>query len=338
MKDVVKPEEFGLEPTKAADLLANLPVILSERKPLEAQYLEIVSAGDIENPDTHKQARELRLKIRDNRTKGIEPWHKANKELFLRAGQFLDAIKKKEVENNKRMEDALEQIEKYPEIKEAKRIAELKEWRTEELGALLLEWVPPGVDLGLLTDEEYSKVYKGAKLQYEEHQQALQLAEQEKARLERVEELHKERTKLALPYYQFWSDFEKQLNFGEQSDGDFEAFLARIKKAKDDYDKQQAEIRAENDRLAAEAAKAKAALQAKLDEEEQARKAQEAADKKAEEEKEELAKQSIEKQLEIWVDSFSIKKAPIHNDCSKDIHEKFEGFKLWAYKQVYKLK
>jgi len=60
---------------------------------------------------------------------------------------------------------------------------------------------------------------------------------------QRIDNLHKERTKLAMPYYQFWSEFEKTLHFGTQSDGDFNNFMARIEKAKATYDLENEKLR-----------------------------------------------------------------------------------------------
>lgn len=66
----VDPKEFGLEDQKANELTSGLTTILAEREVLKAEFLE-VSALEIteDNLDTFKK---LRLRIRDNRTKGIE--------------------------------------------------------------------------------------------------------------------------------------------------------------------------------------------------------------------------------------------------------------------------
>ena len=87
----VDPKQFGLEESKATQMLQGLTPIFEEREILSEQYRDIITKEIDEQ--TSKEARELRLKIRDNRTKGIEKWHKANKEFYLRGGQFVDAIK-----------------------------------------------------------------------------------------------------------------------------------------------------------------------------------------------------------------------------------------------------
>lgn len=48
-----------------------------------------------------------------------------------------------------------------------------------------------------------------------------------------------------------------------------------------------------------------------------------------------LAKQTNEKQLEHWINSFEIADAPFVNDVTKDIIDKFKGFKNWAKNKTY---
>src|SRR6478752_2510888 len=127
---ILNPTEFGLTEEKANEITRDLPQILTEREPLIAQYNEVI-VMDIEDPKTAERASEVRKLIKNNRTKGLESWHKNNKEYFLRGGQFVDAIKKREVAENERMEDALEQIEKYAENKEKERMADLQTERVE---------------------------------------------------------------------------------------------------------------------------------------------------------------------------------------------------------------
>lgn len=115
----VNPVEFGIEENQANEMIGNLPQIKNERIVFETQYNEIIQM-DIENSQTSKKARELRLLIQKNRTQGINVWHKNAKDYFLKGGQFVDAIKRVEVEVNERMETALEEIEKHQEIKEKK--------------------------------------------------------------------------------------------------------------------------------------------------------------------------------------------------------------------------
>lgn len=102
---IIDPKDFQIEESKAVEITSGLQTILAERQILETSYVDVIGLEITEgNIPTFK---ELRLKIRDNRTKGIEQWHKANKDFYLRGGQFVNAIKRKEVLVNEQMEEKL---------------------------------------------------------------------------------------------------------------------------------------------------------------------------------------------------------------------------------------
>lgn len=368
---LVDPSKFGIQESSVKTLIGNLPEIKTERDELVKEFNSVVKL-DIEDKSTSKIARELRLKIKDNRTKGLDVWHTKSKEFFLKGGQFIDAIKREESAINKEMEDKLSEIENYFEIKEKERKAKLNAKRIEMLEPYN-SFVPIGLNFGEISEEEFQKVLNGAKLQYNQMIEEEEKAEKERIRLAEIERLNSVRRELAMPYYFFWSEHEKQINFGEQSEDEFSAFLERIKKAKADDDLQQEEIRKENERLADE--KRKAEEKAKKEREEverqleQQRKKQEevlrkerekqaeleaqleakrkaeleAENKRIKEEQEKkkeaerLAKAPIKNQLNAWVNSFEIPETNVDNDVSKLIKEKFNAFKDWSLTQVEKL-
>jgi len=184
---IVNPEDYNIEQGKAQELLGNLPSILKDREPLSSEY-ESVLQLDIEAPETSKKAKELRLRIRDNRTKGIEFWHKNTKELFLRGGQFVDSIKRMQSSINLGMEEKLEEIERYFENKEKERKEKLKNERIEIISPFT-EFVPLGIDFGEIQEEEFLKIFNGAKLQKEaDDKRKEDEAEQERKRIEKEKE------------------------------------------------------------------------------------------------------------------------------------------------------
>lgn len=250
----VNPTEFGIEPQKANEIIGNLPQIRKERAVLEEQYNEIVKM-DIDSQETSKKARELRLKVKENRTKGIEVWHKTTKDFFLKGGQFVDAIKRREVAINQRMEESLEEIEKYQEIQEAKKREELKIQRTSELEQYK-EYVPFGIELGNLTEEEYKKVFNGARLQYEYQIQQEKIAEQQrqeqerKAKEEEIERekkvaLYNSRKEQLIPYWEFIHLDTKSSDFSELPEESFEIILKEAKKAHKEHIENQERIKQE---------------------------------------------------------------------------------------------
>ena len=340
----VNPEEYGIEAKKASELTGNLPQIKSERDILSQRYEEVVKM-DIENPETAKIARELRLKIRDNRTKGIDVWHKTTKDFFLKGGQFVDAIKRVEIAVNQRMEENLESIEKYFENKEKERKAKLNEERLSILEPYS-EFVPFGINFGEISEEEFTKILNGSKLQFEAKLEEERKAEEERLRIEKITKLHYERKEQLLPLWQFLDD--TTINFGELSEELFASIKSVANAKKVDYEAEQERIRVENEKLAAEKAELeakskkereeKAALEAELQAKKEAEaKALKEATEKAEKERieaEKLAKAPIKKQMSVWVNSFELPTTEIQNEKVDLIKQKFEAFKNWSLKEI----
>ena len=340
----VNPEEYGIEAKKASELTGNLPQIKSERDILSQRYEEVVKM-DIENPETAKIARELRLKIRDNRTKGIDVWHKTTKDFFLKGGQFVDAIKRVEIAVNQRMEENLESIEKYFENKEKERKAKLNEERLSILEPYS-EFVPFGINFGEISEEEFTKILNGSKLQFDAKLEEERKVEEERLRIEKITKLHYERKEQLLPLWQFLDD--TTINFGELSEELFASIKSVANAKKVDYEVEQERIRVENEKLTTEKAaleakakkerEEKAALEAELQakKEAEAKALKEAAEKAEKEriEAEKLAKAPIKKQMSVWVNSFELPTTVIQNEKVDLIKQKFEAFKNWSLKEI----
>jgi hypothetical protein len=360
----VNPSEYGIAETQATELVGNLPQIKAEREILSEQYDQVVRL-DIEDAATSKKARELRLIIRDNRTKGIDVWHRTTKDFFLKGGQFVDAIKRQEVAVNERMEKNLENIEKHFENLEKERKSKLNAKRISELDPYNT-FVPMGLNFGDLSEEEYTKVLNGAKLQFEHQQAEEKKAEAERQRLAEIQNLSSVRKDI-LFMSNLWQFIEsKDLNFGEISDEEFSTIKENADYKKIQFEAEQAKIKEENERLAAEKAKAdadrkaleektakeradqaaklkaeqdakakvEAELQAKKDAETKAETERLAEEKRLKEEAEALAKAPIKDQLNVWVASFELPSANNENEKADLIKAKFEAFKRWAFAEI----
>jgi colicin import membrane protein len=191
---LIDPKEYNLAPETANELLSNLPSILEERVFLFEEY-ELAAKLDPEHPESADVAKELRLRIRDNRTKGIEAWHKRNKEVFLRGGQFVDAIKRKYAEENKEKEDVLAAIEKHKEIQEQKAKEERKAQRMEQIKEYTQGAEPAGI--AEMDDVTFSIFAKGLKERYEQQQAEAKAAAEEQERIRKEnEKLRKEKEEL----------------------------------------------------------------------------------------------------------------------------------------------
>lgn len=288
MSQVVDPSTYGIEPKKATELTGSLEQIKSERQVLVEQYDEVVKM-DIDDPKTSKLASELRKRIKDNRTKGIEVWHKNTKDYFLKGGQFVDAIKKLEIAINERMEDNLSLIEKHQELKEQKLRDDLKAERLLEL-VEYKDFVPSGIDLGTMSDDEYKKIYNGAKLQFDAKVAEDLRLEEERLENQRLDEAERNRRLEIAPYVQFLSH---SIELRSMSDADYKKLLQSLVEAKKSYDDEQEQIRLENERLKKEAEQKEAELQAERDRVAAELKAEQ--DRVAEEKR--IAEEAYQKQL-----------------------------------------
>lgn len=192
---IVSHEEFGLSDQKANEITKGLDVIISERDALEDQYVRIVMEEI--TPELSKEARELRLQIRDNRTKGLVKWHKANKEFFLQGGKFVDAIKNKNIIHNERMEEKLLAIEKYEENLEKERKQKLATERVENLGVYATQEDLNGIDLGEMSESMYNAFFTQLKTKYEEKlAEEKRLKEEAEAERKRIAKIEEENRKL----------------------------------------------------------------------------------------------------------------------------------------------
>lgn len=287
-QEIIKAEDYGLEPKQAADITKSLSTILEERGILVEAYKDVVSLEiSQENLSTFKA---LRLQIRDNRTKGIEKWHKTNKAYFLTGGRFVDAIKNKEVAENERMESKLMEAEKHFENLEIERVKKLNKERID----LVKPYLEDSEHLHLSDMEQ--DVFEAFLLTKKNNHEAIVKAEKEreleriakeKEELERLEKQRLENVRLKKEAEAKEKELEKERLETEKK---AEALLkeqaikdakikaendAKIKVEKEAREKLQAELKAKEDaeikriadnnaRIIAEKKEAEATLQAQL--------------------------------------------------------------------------
>lgn len=355
--------EFGIELTKAKTIESAFDVINAEKQGLYDVYKNIITQEI--TPDLVKQARELRLKLVKIRT-NIASIHKNEKAFYLASGKYIDALKNKLTEPVEIAEEKLSELENYyvnieKQAKEQRTIARLErvsKYKNDVQASQISDLEDETFEILL---DGYEKAYNDAVEAENKRIEAERLENEEKERKDketkRIAQLDSDRRNQAIPYYQFWSEFEKQINFGEQSDADFNSFIERIKKAKAKNDSILESQRIENERLKkeneqkeeeakkakAKADKEKADLQAEIDKKNKAesdRLAKEKADKEAEEKALlEAQKAPTKEKLTAWINEFSIS-APFgesDNTLVVDIIAKHKAFKAWAIKEIEKL-
>lgn len=265
IQDVIKvdPSSFGIEETKANELMGNLPQIMGERAELAKQYDEVIRMN-VDDPQTSVIAKKLRLLIRDNRTKGILVWHKTSKDFFLKGGQFVDAIRRKEEAVNERMEETLEKIEKHAEIKRQEEIKALRETRMKALEPYGVENTEH-LNIGELKEEVWQKFFDGVVAAHADKVEAERKAEEERIAKEKADE--EERKRMRAENERLKKMFTLGLNWdGKQfvfrdinfhwsdlvclSDSQFEEAFDGAKKRKEQID---LEEKQESDRIKAKA-------------------------------------------------------------------------------------
>jgi hypothetical protein len=325
-----------------------LAVKVSANKQAEVQTIlhQIFTGTD----DWEKQVDAIEVKdINDKMSIQLaEVARKNSKQARLNAEKIFDA-KREEVQNLKAefdLEDKLwlkakqvmqikfKAIEEKAEWKAnfVKRFeAEQKELRTQKRINEVSKYAEINrIEFENMSDESFESFANGLKSTYEAKIESERKAEEERLENERITKLHNERKEIAYPYFAYWSDFEKELNFGKVSETDFNNFIKRIKTAKKQDDNLKEKQRLENDRL-------KEKLKEIKDAEIKAEKERIEKELQAKKDAEKIAKAPIKKQLSIWVDSFSIQtpnEELLNNDKVLLIKQKFEAFKKWAKNEI----
>lgn len=184
-------KDSGLEKTKAQVLLDNFTSYfeLAADWKRKADTLQVINVDQVAEM---KMAREGRLFLQKKRT-DVERTRKELKESALREGQTIDAIAKILTNLIIPIEKDLEAKEKFREIQEAKRKAELKALRESELQPYS-EFVSFNfIDLGSMDETNYHTLLSGAKLSMQNKIEADQKAEAERLAKIKAEEEERKR-------------------------------------------------------------------------------------------------------------------------------------------------
>lgn len=284
----------GITESKAEQIKNTFQPMVKMLRGFENDYNDIITASENGiNSELSAKAKRLRLdiakvridtgKLKDKQKEYIKLEDKAIMGVY---NILVYAVKEKE--------DKLKEIEKYAELQEQKRLEALQSERAE----ILSQYVQDAHERDLSSmDEDVWEAYLSSKKKaYEDEQEAVRIAKEEAERKERVLALHNERKEKALPYFQFWTEEAKQINFGEVSEVDFNSFISRLEATKLEHDKKQEAIRLENERLKKEAeAKAKKEAQERKEREEREAKERQAQEAKLKAEREE--KERIQREL-----------------------------------------
>ncbi len=328
----INAEEFGLEKSQAEQITSGLTQILTERKTLSEMYEDVIKL-EITQENIPK-FKELRLSIRDNRTKGIEAWHKVNKEFYLRGGQFVDAIKRKEVVENERMEANLKSNEDYFENLEKERLAQLQITRIEMLKMYIED--ADKMDLSSMQDDVFEAFYNAKKKAFEDAIEQARIDEE--ARIEAEKKAEQERI---ADQERLKKEAEAQRLENERLRKEAEQKEAELKAEREKAEKERLRIEAENkaklDAERLEREKVEAELKAKQEAELKAEIERKALEEKTRKDAEKAAKAPIKTKMSVWVNSFELPLIDVDNEKTTEIKAKFEAFKSWSLTQIENL-
>lgn len=325
----VKSEDFGITEKDAQELTKGLEVIKNERQLLVEEFNEVSTLEVTE--ENIKTFRALRLKIRDNRTKGLNQWHKTNKEYFLAGGRFIDAIKNKETLVNETMESKLMDAEKHFENLEKERVVALQNKRAE----MIVEYLPDAYDVTLTDMEEdvWEAFFETKKRKHLEAIEEEKKAEAERIAKEKAEEEERERIRVENARLKAEAEEKERIAKEEEAKrakleaeriakeqkaikereakekAEREAYELKLKQEREQREKAEAEAKAKQEELEAE-------LQAKKDAEAKAE-----AERIAKEQSE-LAKGDSEKVKDLIADIEALKtKYDFESEASKEMYK-----------------
>ena len=318
-------ETSGLDKTKAQVLLDKFTGYFEIASEWERKTKELI-VNDISQVTEMKMAREARLFLSKKRI-DIEKTRKALKEDSLREGQTIDAIAKILKNLIEPIENELEKKERFAEIEEAERKAELKAERLALLLPLGFQF-ENDFDLGNMDEKMFQSLKLGLETAKKEKEDAERKVEEERIAKEKAEAEEKERIRVENEKLKEEILAKEKQLAKERAEAEEKATKAKLeadaklKEEKATNEKLQAEIRAK-----AEAEeKAKREAQAKADAE---LKAKQQAEAKA-------AKAPKKQKLNIWIDSFVMGPPAGMNEDETviEIIEKFEAFKKWAKAKI----
>jgi hypothetical protein len=188
-------EQSGLDKTKGQKITETLSVFFDKAAEWQTT-IESLTINSIDEVGKMKTAKEIRLSLKNKRLEGEKLVTAAREivknrmaddvledKLWLKSGQIMKAV----YDN---LEGKAEWIEKYAERYEAEQKEIRKSERTAELTPYA-EFVPFGIDLGNMSDEDYTKLLNGAKMQ-----QNAKIEAEAKAEAERLENIRLENERI----------------------------------------------------------------------------------------------------------------------------------------------
>lgn len=287
-------QESNVEPQTAQSLKDSfLPFFdQAEEWKKKAEGLVVTDVSQIREM---KIAREARLALKEIRVQADKK-RKELKEDSIRYGKAVQGVYNVIEFLIAPIEKHLELQEKFVEIQDAKKKAELK-LKRETILQPFMEFVAYGLDFGIMSEEDFQKILNGAKLQLQAKIDAEKKAEYERKEQERRAKLYAERKNLLIPYWRFLNGDQVSTDFGEIPEESFKIILNEVRQKYESHEMAQKKIREEAERLKKERERREEEIKRleKL-QAEKLRKEREEIEKERKEQAEKLAKAKAEKE------------------------------------------
>jgi len=213
------------------------------------EQIELLKPLELGDPEHVEVARRISIDLGKIRSRK-DAVKKEQKEYYLKVGRFIDALSNTVEGMITLTQDESKEHAKYFENLEKQRLEKLK---ADRLALISPYMETPPLGLDLINEDTFQIMLLGAKKSHEDRMEAERMAEESRIEAERIKKLHHERRELMLPVYQFWPGVEKNPDFGLMTNKEFLKFQSEASKSKDAYDQEQIRIKADNDRLRAEA-------------------------------------------------------------------------------------
>lgn len=212
-----------------------------------SQKAKTIVVIDETQTDLMKQAREGRLFLKDKRNR-IEDLRKELKEESLRKGQTIDLIAKTLKGLIEPIEEHLEKQEKFIEIQRALAIQELTGKRSEEIQPFS-SFVPYGLNLGTMTEEDYQKLLTMVKLAKSQKEDQDRKAAEESERLKQLTDLHNTRICLLADCMFCIPVEERKTNYGEMTNEEWISYFNKYTDMANIELEKHKKLQEENERL-----------------------------------------------------------------------------------------
>lgn len=309
MSDIVKViQESGLEKPTAESLQKSFMPFFEKAQEWKTKAETIVVTDESQKAEM-ALARTARLELKQIRVEA-DKTRQALKEDSLRYGKAVQGVYNVIEFLIKPIEGYLETQEKFAEIQAANRKAALADLRNTEL-APYRDFVPYNLDLGGMSEEDYTKLLNGAKLQLSAKLEAERKAEQERIERAKAEAEERERVRLENERLKVEAAERERQIAAERVEREKVEAEAR---AKAEAERKEAEEKARIEREKLEAARKEAEAKAaaeraereRIEAEMKAKAEKEAAEKRARDEAERKAKAAPDREkLIIFAESLN---------------------------------